>query len=141
MTSGSVPISLDGFRVERNDDVVLFGDPLQNVPGHPQLVGRVDPQRRPDLKFRLARHHFQIHPADVHFAVEARPAVRVCAERLRTSTILGVQPMRSNPGLLRWTYLSILRIVSLCQVDTLCTLETFNMLIYPIMERKCLERM
>lgn len=39
VTSGTVPGSFHGLRVERHDDTVVFGDTPQQVPGNPDIIG------------------------------------------------------------------------------------------------------
>ena len=52
---GSVPVPGHGFRVVRDDDPEVLGDPLEEEPGAPQLVPHVDPLTRTDLELPLQK--------------------------------------------------------------------------------------
>ena len=53
VASASVPVPGHGFRVVRDDDPEVLGDPLEEEPGAPQLVPHVDPFTRADLELPL----------------------------------------------------------------------------------------
>lgn len=52
MGAGAVPVSRDGFRVERHDDSKVFCHSVQDKPGDPQMVSHLDTLARSDLEKR-----------------------------------------------------------------------------------------
>lgn len=48
--AGTVPRSVDGFRVERRDDTVLLGHAVKNETGDPEVVTGTDSLARSDLR-------------------------------------------------------------------------------------------
>ena len=73
----AVPVSGDGFGIEADHDPELLRHPMEDVPGHPEIVPHIDPLGGPHLELPLGRHHLGVLPADPDAGVEAGPVVRL----------------------------------------------------------------
>lgn len=77
MAPSSVPVSGDGLGVQRANNAELLANAVQQVPGHPQLVTRLDAHARAHLVLPLAWHHLPVGSGDFDAGEEARLVVRL----------------------------------------------------------------
>jgi hypothetical protein len=75
MASSSVPISLEGFRVERDLDAPLFSNANEKVTGHPKVISHRNSLAWADLELPLGWHNLSVDTADVHAGVETGTVV------------------------------------------------------------------
>jgi hypothetical protein len=69
VTTGTIPIALEGFRVERNFDAPLFGDTDEKVTSDPEVITHGDTLTRADLKFPLGGHDLGVYAANVNTSI------------------------------------------------------------------------
>lgn len=75
VAAGAVPVALQGLGVERDLDAKLLGHSVQQVSGHPQLVGHGDALAGADLVLPLGRHHLGVDAGDVDAGVQTGSVV------------------------------------------------------------------
>lgn len=75
VTAGSVPVSLQGLGVEGDLDAKLLGNSVQQVSGHPQLIGHGDTLAGTNLVLPLGRHDLGVDTGDVDSGVETGSVV------------------------------------------------------------------
>ena len=73
--TGTVPVSGDRLGVQRDHYVKIFGDSVQEIPGHPEIISHVDSFARSYLELPLGGHNFGILTGDVDSRVEAGAVV------------------------------------------------------------------
>ena len=77
MGAGAVPIALDGFGVQRRVDAAVFGDPIQQPAGDPQVIRDVGRAQRSDLEFPLAGHDLGVDAGNGESGFHAGVHVRL----------------------------------------------------------------
>ncbi len=75
MAARAVPVTLEGFGVERNLDTPLFGDTDEEISRHPEVVTHLDAFTGTDLEFPLSRHHLGVDATNFDAGVEAGAVV------------------------------------------------------------------
>mmetsp|Transcript_227 Transcript_227/g.1781 ORF Transcript_227/g.1781 Transcript_227/m.1781 type:complete len:387 (-) Transcript_227:27-1187(-) len=71
VATSAVPITWDGLRIERSDNIVELCDAKHEISAHPQMVTHFDAQAWSNLVFPLSRHNFCIDAANFHASIEA----------------------------------------------------------------------
>jgi len=71
VTTSTVPVTLERFRVERNLDTEFLGDSLEEISCHPEVVTHLNALARTDLEFPLGGHDFGVNTADFDTRVQA----------------------------------------------------------------------
>lgn len=74
MGTRPVPV-LHRLGVEGDDDAVLLGQTVQDVPGHPEVIGRGDTDGGTYLELPLGRHHLGVGARDGHAGEQATSAI------------------------------------------------------------------
>lgn len=75
VAASTVPVSLEGLGVERNLDTKLLSDSVEEVSGHPELIGHGDTLARANLVLPLRRHDLSVDTGDVDTGVETGSVV------------------------------------------------------------------
>lgn len=73
--SGTIPI-LHWFRIERDDDTVFLGKPMQDVASDPEVVGGTDAHRWAHLELPLRGHHLGIGTRDRYTSIQAASNIK-----------------------------------------------------------------
>merc|ERR1712058_177563 len=71
MSPSSVPISFDWFWVKGDGDTEVFGNSLENVPSHPEVVAHGDSLTRSNLELPLSWHHLCIGSTNLNSGIHA----------------------------------------------------------------------
>jgi hypothetical protein len=77
VSTGTVPVTRDGLRVEGHNDASDLGDPLKNVARNPELVAGRNANSRADLELPLSWHDLAIDATDVDAGIQASLVVGV----------------------------------------------------------------
>jgi len=75
VSSGTVPVALEWFRVERDFDAPFFGTSDEEETSHGHVVTRLDTDARTDLEFPLSGHDFGIDTRNLDARVQASAVV------------------------------------------------------------------
>lgn len=75
VASSTVPVTLEGFRVERDLDAPLLGDTNKQVASHPEVVTHGDTLTGANLELPLRRHDFRIDAGNVDTGVQTSAVV------------------------------------------------------------------
>ena len=75
VAAGSVPVSLQRLGVEGDLDAKLLGNSVQQVSGHPQLIGHGDSLAGTNLVLPLGRHDLGVDSRDVDARVQTGSVV------------------------------------------------------------------
>ena len=101
--AGAVPVADHGLGVERDVDAKVFGDAVQDVARHPQIVAHLDALARAHLELPLGRHDFGVGAADLDAGVERGAVVGlddVAAEDFVGADAAVVGTLRSGEAVL-----------------------------------------
>merc|ERR1712058_128828 len=71
VSSSSVPVSFNGFRVKGHGDAEVFSHPLKDVTGHPEVVTHGDSLTRSNLELPLSWHHLCVGSTDLDSGIHA----------------------------------------------------------------------
>ena len=94
MAASTIPITCEGFGMERNFDTPLLGDADEKVTSHPEMVTHGNAFTRTYLEFPLCWHYLSINATDVDASVKTSTIVsfdKITGENL-PGTYLGVKP-------------------------------------------------
>ena len=61
----AVPIAVNGLGVECDDHSEVLGDPLEDVPRHPEVVPHLNPLARTNLELPLCGHYLEMKQASL----------------------------------------------------------------------------
>jgi len=70
MAASAVPVTRDGLGVERDDDAKVFGDAVEEVAGHPEMIAHFDALAGADLELPLTGHDLGIDTRDIDTGIE-----------------------------------------------------------------------
>jgi len=70
VATSAVPVSLEGFGVERDLDTPLLGNTDKEETSHPEMVTHRNTLTGPNLELPLRWHHFGIDTTDVDTSIE-----------------------------------------------------------------------
>ena len=94
MSTSTIPVSGHWFGVKGDDDPEFLGNPVQNEPGHPQLVGHLDALAGSDLELPLSGHHLCIGACNLNASVETGSVVAF-------QDVSSISPVGSNCTVVR----------------------------------------
>jgi hypothetical protein len=90
VATGAVPVTREGFRMERDLNTPLFGDTDEEVACHPEVVSHGDTLARADLELPLRGHDLSVDTANVDAGIETCTIMRLneitCKDFASTST-------------------------------------------------------
>jgi len=71
MATSSIPISLDGLRVNGNANPEIFSNLVEDEASHPEVISNLKTLAGTNLEFPLSGHDLSVGSADLHSSVEA----------------------------------------------------------------------
>jgi len=73
--TGTVPVTWDWFGMEGDLDTEFFGDTVEEIAGHPEMVTHLDTDAWTDLEFPLGRKNLSVDTRNLDTRVQARLVV------------------------------------------------------------------
>lgn len=89
MAASAVPVARDGLGLEANLDSVLLGNSVEQIPGHPEVVAKVNRGQGADLELELARHDLDVDSSELDASVQAGSEVVLSDDSARGLSVSG----------------------------------------------------
>merc|ERR1719500_1428526 len=75
VSTSTIPVAHHWLGIKSDNHSKVFSHPLENVPGHPEIVSHIDPLGRSNLELPLRRHHLSICARDPDASIETGPVM------------------------------------------------------------------